>query len=75
MTAKPEALTRKDGAALRQVVDLALRGIRAKDRMPHPTRNRMPRPIRHPRTETLWVMSADGVINAPEDDKDHTPRI
>jgi hypothetical protein len=63
---KPEALTRKDGAALRQVVDLALRGIRAKDRMP--------RPIRHPRTETPWVMSADGVINAPEDDKDHTPR-
>ncbi|WP_447007936.1 hypothetical protein ACRAKI_16305 [Saccharothrix isguenensis] len=54
---KPEAVTREDGAALRHVVDLALRGIRAKDRTPHPTRR--------PRVEEPWVMSDDGVINAP----------
>jgi hypothetical protein len=77
---KPEALTRKDGPAarkdgpaLRHVVDLALRYIRAKDRMPHLARNRMPHPTHHPRAETPWVMSADGVINAPADDEDHTP--
>ena len=71
---KPEAPARKDGAALRHVVDLALRGIRAKNRMPHPTRARMPHLTHRPHTETPWVMSSDGVINAAADDEDHTPR-
>lgn len=62
---KPEVVVRKDGAALRHVVDLALRGLRAKDRTPHPARRA--------RAEALWVMSADGVINAPAHDDDQTP--
>jgi hypothetical protein len=64
MTTRP-AVTRKDGAALRHVVDLALRGIRAKSRTPHPAR---------PHGEARWVMSEDGVINAPTNsDDDPTP--
>lgn len=50
------AVTSKDPAALRHVVDLALRGIRAKARTPHPAR---------PHGEARWVMSSDGVIGAP----------
>lgn len=57
--------TRTDGAALRHVVDLALRGIRAKARTPHPIR---------PHGDARWVMSEDGVINAPtHSDEDQAP--
>ena len=56
-------VTRKDPAALRHVVDLALRGIRAKSRTPHPVR---------PHGEARWVMSSDGVIIAPSHDETTT---
>lgn len=60
-----QAVTSKDGAALRHVVDLALRGIRAKaGRTPHPVR---------PHGEAKWVMSEDGVINAPGHNEDQPP--
>ena len=58
------AVTRKDPAALRHVVDLALRGIRAKARTPHPAR---------PHGEARWVMSSDGVIDASPHEEAHTP--
>ncbi|PSL55912.1 hypothetical protein B0I31_104203 [Saccharothrix carnea] len=51
-----ETTTKQDRAALRRVVDQALRGIRANARMPHPVR---------PQAEARWVMSSDGVIDAP----------
>ncbi|WP_158849534.1 hypothetical protein [Saccharothrix deserti] len=53
-----QPITKRDGAALRRVVDLALRGIRAKARTPHPAR---------PATDTRWVMSSDGVIDGAHD--------
>ncbi|NUT47538.1 MAG: hypothetical protein HOV94_09560 [Saccharothrix sp.] len=51
-------VTERDRAALRHVVDLALRGLRAKSaRGPHPA---------GARGEARWVMSSDGVIDARE---------
>jgi hypothetical protein len=52
-------VTRKDPAALRRVVDLALHGLRTKAhtaRAPH---------WRHAQVEVRWVMSSSGVIDAP----------
>lgn len=51
-----QTVTRKDRAALRRVVDLALGGIRAKAHTPHPPRLH---------TEVRWVMSSSGVIDSP----------
>ncbi|MFD1152493.1 hypothetical protein [Saccharothrix hoggarensis] len=59
-----QPITGKDGAALRHVVDLALRGIRAKARTPHPAR---PAADTRPATDTRWVMSPDGVIDGAHD--------
>ena len=55
-----ETAVRKDRAALRRVVDLALRGIRAKSR-----------PTARPQGEARWVMSSDGVIGAPTHGEPH----
>jgi hypothetical protein len=52
-------VTRKDPAALRRVVDLALHGLRTKARTaraPH---------WRHGQVEVRWVMSSSGVIDSP----------
>lgn len=53
-----ETVAGQDRAALRQVVDVALRGMRAKARTTTPTPTR-------PHGEARWVMSPDGVIDAP----------
>ena len=50
-------VVRPDRAALRRVVDLALRGIRAKA---HP-----PQAATRGQSDARWVMSSAGVIDAP----------
>ncbi|MBY8848874.1 hypothetical protein [Saccharothrix longispora] len=53
-----EKSTERTGAALRHVVDLALRGMRSRGvRTPHPVR------------PAQWVMTADGVIDGPRDEE------
>lgn len=61
-------VVRKDRAALRRVVDLALRGIQAKARAPH----RAPAAAAV-QVEARWVMSSAGVIDAPAAHWDHQP--
>ncbi|MFJ6675074.1 hypothetical protein ACIQMJ_28560 [Actinosynnema sp. NPDC091369] len=62
-----EPAVREDRAALRRVVDLALRGLRAKSRAPHAAGASAGASAlaAKGRGEARWVMSSDGVIDAP----------
>ncbi|MFE9746774.1 hypothetical protein ACFYOT_17880 [Saccharothrix saharensis] len=62
-------VVREDRAALRRVVDLALRGIRAKAHPPHAASAGAAGAQRDAR----WVMSSDGVIDAPAVHWEHQP--
>ncbi|TQM84965.1 hypothetical protein FHX81_7431 [Saccharothrix saharensis] len=62
---EPTTVVRQDRAALRRVVDLALRGIRAKAHPPHAGARGQ--------HDARWVMSSAGVIDAPAVHWEHQP--